>query len=135
MRSRIDEVPKLRSERTVIDANRFNQVRLALLRLGSPLRIPLTGLRGMDIIVDGKAWVCVDRTLYDLPVLAWTDFEYVERPGLHDPVTCLLHYYHVHADLITETVLATLVQALGAQLAQGTVATSEPTALPVRKIH
>lgn len=135
MRSRIDEVPKLRSERTVIDANRFNQVRLALLRLGSPLRIPLTGLRGMDIIVDSKAWVCVDRTLYDLPVLAWTDFEYTERPGLHDPVACLLHYYHVHADLITETVLATLVQALSAQLAQGAVATSEPTALPVRKIH
>ena len=132
MRSRIDEVPKLRSENAVIDAGRFNRIRLALLRLGSPLRVPLTGLRGMDIIVDNKAWVCVDRTLYDLPVLAWTDFGFTERPGLHKPVNCVLHFYHVHADLITETVLATLVQALSEQLAQNTVSTSSPTTLPVR---
>jgi len=96
----------------LIDGARYNQVRLGLLRLENPLRLKLTGLRGMDIILDNHAWVCVDRTMYDLPVLAWTDFEYADRNGLHEPVHCQLHFYHIHADLIIETVLATMTSVL-----------------------
>jgi len=116
MNSRIEDVPKLRTIRTEIEGNRYNQVRLGLLRLGSPVRLTLPGLRGMDIIIDNKAWVCVDRTLYDLPVLAWTNFETGSRCAIHTPVNCLLHYYHVHADLITETVLTTLLVVLAERL-------------------
>ncbi len=112
MKSRIEDTPKLRTISTEIESNRFNQVRLGLIRLGGPIRMKLPGLRGMDVIIDGQAWVCVDRTLYDLPVLAWTDFKSQHRTGIHEPVQCLLHYYHVHADLITETVLATIVSVL-----------------------
>lgn len=116
MKSRIEDVPKLRTIGTEIEGGRYNQVRLGLLRLGHPIRLALPGLRGMDVIVDPKAWVCVDRTLYDLPVLAWTDFEIQERKAIHEPVHCLLHYYHVHADLITETVLSTLLSVLAERL-------------------
>jgi hypothetical protein len=112
MKSRIENVPKLKTERMLIDGARYNQVRLGLLRLDNPLRLRLSGLRGMDIIMDNTAWVCVDRTMYDLPVLAWTNFETSERNGLHEPVCCQLHFYHIHADLIIETVLATMTAVL-----------------------
>ncbi|MFQ5469292.1 MAG: hypothetical protein ACE5EH_03190 [Gammaproteobacteria bacterium] len=116
MKSRIEDVPKLSTVSTMIDASRYNQVRLALSRIDSPLRIPLPGLRGMDMILESDAWVCVDRTLYDLPVLAWTDFKRLSSTGIHEPVKCLLHTYHIHADLITETVLSTLTRILGQKL-------------------
>ena len=112
MKTRIENVPKLKTERMLIDGSRYNQVRLGLLRLENPLRLKLTGLRGMDIILHNTAWVCVDRTMYDLPVLAWTDFESSRRQGLHEPVQCCLHFYHIHADLIIETVLATTTSVL-----------------------
>jgi len=115
MKTRIEDVPRLRSDRTAIEATRFNLVRLALLRLGGPIRLSLPGLRGMDLVVDRERWVCVDRGLYDLPILAWTDFSV--RHGLHTPVDCRRHYYHIHADLISETVLSTMTTLLGQRLA------------------
>lgn len=107
MNSRIDEVPKLRTLAVQIDGARYNQIRLGLIRFKCPLRVSLPGLRGMDLLLDHQSWVCVDRTLYDLPVLAWNDFDSTRRRGIHEPVSCLLHFYHIHADLITETVLST----------------------------
>jgi len=112
MKSRIEDVPKLKTEPSNIDSQLYNRTRLALLRLEDPLRLRLPGLRGMDILLDSQAWVCVDRTLYDLPVLAWTDFEHAKRDSLHAPVRCMLHYYHIHADLIGDTILETVNREL-----------------------
>ena len=112
MKSRIDDIPKLSTEPVSISASHYNQVRLGILRLENPLRIPLPRLRGMDIIINDKAWVCVDRTLYDLPVLAWTDFEVSHRDSLHTPVRCQLNFYHIEADLISETVLNALYKEI-----------------------
>ena len=131
MKSRIEDVPKLRTINTEIEGGRYNQVHLGLLRLGSPIRLGLPGLRGMDVIVDKQAWVCVDRTLYDLPVLAWTDFSHQDRSAIHEPVRCLLHYYHIHADLIAETVLSTLLSVLAERLGEKFTPTdSAVSALP-----
>ncbi len=116
MKTRIEDVPKLRTEQTSIDAPRYNQVRLALMRLNGQIRLPLPGLRGMDLILDRQSWVCVDRTLYDLPILAWTDFG--PRQGLHTSVDCLRHFYHINADLISETVLSTMTTLLGERLSE-----------------
>lgn len=132
MKTRIEDVPKLRTEQTSIDAPRYNLTRLSLLRLGGPLRLPLAGLRGMDLIIDADAWICVDRTLYDLPILAWTDFG--RREGLHEPTPCLRHYYHVNADLISETVLSTMMTLLGQRLATPSVQ-HEPRVLPLARPH
>jgi len=116
MKSRIEDVPKLKTEPSQIEGPLYNQARLALLRLENPLRLKLPGLRGMDVLLDSQAWVCVDRTLYDLPVLAWTDFDHTGRNGLHKPTRCLLHYYHIHADLIGNTILETVSRELGKRL-------------------
>lgn len=116
MKSHIEDIPKLRTEPAQIAGPLYNQARLAILRLEDPLRLKLPGLRGMDVLLDAQAWVCVDRTLYDLPVLAWTDFKQSERTGLHQPVHCLLHYYHIHADLIGDTILETVYRELGKRL-------------------
>jgi hypothetical protein len=118
MKSRIEDVPKLKTEPSHIEGPLFNQARLALLRLENPLRLRLPGLRGMDVLLDAQAWVCVDRTLYDLPVLAWTNFDQSNRGGLHKPVRCLLHYYHIHADLISRTILETVNRELNKRLRQ-----------------
>ncbi len=114
MKTRIEDVPRLRTDQTSIEAARFNLVRLGLLRLGGPIRLSLPGLRGMDLVIDRDRWVCVDRALYDLPILAWTDFS--PRHELHAPVACLRHYYHINADLISETVLSTMTTLLGERL-------------------
>lgn len=114
----IEHIPALHSETSSVDAPIYNRIRLGLLRADLPLRLPLTGLRGMDMVLDQHTWVCLDRTFYDLPVLAWTDFEPTARTGLQDPVSCRIHYYHVHADFIVHSVLSTTVHALRERAAQ-----------------
>ena len=105
MRSRLNDIPILKTIHSHMEASYYNQVCKALQRLGNPLRIELINLRGLDILIDNEAWVCVDRTMSDLPALAWTAFKPNQREGLHLPVPCELRFYHNHADLICGTVL------------------------------
>ncbi len=112
----LEDIPVIKISPVSIAAKNYNRIRLAILRLDNPLRIPLPGLRGMDLIADKEAWVCVDRTLYDLPVLAWTAFEHQNRSTLHLPVSCQLNYYHIHANVIAETVLTTTDRVLQERL-------------------
>lgn len=122
----LEDIPVIKISPVSIAAGNYNRIRLALLRLDNPLRIPLPGLRGMDLIADKEAWVCVDRTLYDLPVLAWTAFEHQGRSTLHLPVNCQLNYYHIHANVIAETVLTTTDRVLQEHL-RPYQASTEPT--------
>jgi len=99
---RLDEVPALKVLETTVPAHRFNRVRLALRRLGDPLRLALPKLRHLQVVLTGAVWVCVDSSLDDLPVVAWTDF--APRHALHTPVFCRLRIYHIHADLILDRI-------------------------------
>lgn len=99
-----------------IEALRFNRVRLALRRLANPLRFELDGLHGLDLSLEDEAWVCADRTLNDMPVLAWVKFATAARGGLHLPVACELRYYHAHAHVIRAKVLALMDETLDARL-------------------
>lgn len=125
MAMKLDDVPVIKIKPAVVEAEKYNRVRLGLLRLENPLRFALPGLRGMDAVITDKAWICVDRTLYDLPVLAWTEFETSSRSGLHEPVTCKLYHYHVHANVIAGTVLNTVDRLLQERLRSHSV-TSQP---------
>lgn len=116
MATRLEDVPVIKVKPSTIEAEIYNRIRLGLIRLENPLRLTLPGLRGMDVLLDDKAWVCVDRTLYDLPVLAWTDFQTQSRAGLHAPIECRVNYYHIHANVIAETVLATTDRLLKERL-------------------
>lgn len=105
MKSRLDDVPVLKARSTSVDAAHFNTIRLGLLRLGAPLRYQLEGLRGLDILMDDQLWLCVDRTMDDLPVLAWKDFELASRASLDEAIPCTMLYFHAHADKIEQEVL------------------------------
>ena len=114
MYSRIDEVPALRVTRSSVDAADYNRIRLALLRLGEPLRLSLRGLRDLDVLLGREAWICVDRTLNDLPVIAWTRFAIAGRSDLQAPVLCELRCYHAQAGMI----LAPVREEIAVQLAE-----------------
>ena len=88
MKSRLNDIPIIKSVPSYVGATHFNRVRLSQIRLDNSLRLELFSLRGLDIVIDDDAWVCIDRTLGDLPVLAWTDFDKDSRKGLHQPVSC-----------------------------------------------
>ena len=116
MTTRLEDVPVIKISSTAIHAPVYNRLRLATLRLESPLRLSLTGLRGMDFLMDEAAWICVDRTLYDLPIIAWTNFQTLGRDSLLTPVECHIHYYHIHANVIADTVLTTVDTFLQEQM-------------------
>lgn len=118
MKSRLNDIPIIKSVPSYVGATHFNRVRLSQIRLDESLRLELFSLRGLDIIIENDAWVCIDRTLGDLPVLAWTDFDKNNRNGLHQPVPCKLRFYHNHADLICGTVLDDLGRILERRLSK-----------------
>jgi len=124
MSTRIENVPKLRTVPASINAELYNIALLATLRLEAPLRIRLPGLRTIDVVINRNAWICLDRTMYDLPALAWTHINQKGRNALHTPVDCELHYYHIHANISAHKVLTSLYGALEEVL--GNAASSQP---------
>ena len=106
MNKRLEGIPIYEHIPGRIEAKVYNEIRLGLLRLKkSSLRIQLQGLRTLDIILEEDAWVVVDNTLADAPIMAWLDFELPSRTSLHEPIPCTINYYHAHASIIRERVL------------------------------
>lgn len=113
---RLKEVPAFSSFPTQVEPIHFNQIRLALRRLSNPIRLELSNQRNVDMIIDNDSWVCVDRSMNDLPIVAWTDFETRDRNSLLAPVKCNLHYYHGAAGLIVRDALSITYRLLSEQL-------------------
>jgi len=103
--ARLADLPIFERRSDTVDGHFYNHARLALKRLGNPTRLSLEGLRGLDFVIENEIWVCVDRTLNDIPVLAWVDFNSNGRSALHEPVRCELRFYHCHAGVIRARVL------------------------------
>lgn len=116
MNSRLDDLPRYSSRTCLLPAATYNRVRLGLIRLGSPLRFALPGLRTLEIILDKEHWICVDSGLNDYPILAWVEFQHAERSALHTPVPCRLFTYHAHAELVEPQVLDKTEAVLGHRL-------------------
>jgi len=108
----------LRTMPKSIEAAIYNHVRLALRRLGSPLRVAVPGHRGLEIILDDHHWLCVDANAEDQPVMAWLDFDVHHRDNLHEPVSCTLELYHRYAGLVMGSALDSLDETLSDQLKQ-----------------
>lgn len=100
MYTRHQEVPVYQYREGVVAAKVYNQVRLALTRLHSPLRMALPGLKNLDVILQDDAWIIVDRNLHDVPVIAWTEFDTRQRDNLYRPLLCQIRLFHVSAGLI-----------------------------------
>ena len=95
-----------------VEAACYNRGRLAILRLGSPLRITLSSHRGLEVLLDNNMWLCVDSFKDDQPVLAWREFKTFARDDLHQPIACELWLYHSCAGLVMGSALDDLHQAL-----------------------
>ncbi len=110
MYQRHNEVPIYATRDSRVEADQYNHVASAL-HQHKELRLPLPGLRNLALILQRDAWVVVDASLEDLPVLAWCDFQHV-RSQLHQPVPCRLRYYHAHAGMLLKRVLEAMVLLL-----------------------
>lgn len=125
MRSRLDDLPVFETRHVNVRAEDFNLVYIALKRLGSPLRVELPRLRTLDLVLEKDAWIVVDRSLNDIPVVAWIDFNVSHRQTLHEPVACERRTYHTHALLIIDKVFEAMHLILGEKLEAVSPAGSE----------
>lgn len=114
MSTRTRDLPVYAARPDRIEARRYNLWRLARRRFGKSLRLPLSGVSGMELIMEDREWVVVDTRQADLPVLAWVDFD--GRSTLHEPVGCTLNYYHFAATRLRAEVLEIMEQALAEKL-------------------
>lgn len=117
MKSYLTDIPIYQTSKTTVSAEHFNLVQIALKRIGSPIRLKLPKLRTLDFLLDEETWIIVDRSLNDIPVMAWLDFETKDR-GLHEPLHCTLNLYHAHANIIQTRVIEAMTLLLGEKLAE-----------------
>ena len=82
------------------------------MHLGTPISVRLPGLKGIELILEANAWIVLDRSRGEVPVLAWVDFRPSSQRGLHEPVDCTLHYYHYMASGIRAKVLERMADVL-----------------------
>lgn len=116
MREPPGDIPPLRTMPKEIPAGCYNRVRLALIRLGKPLRINLTRHRGLVIVLSDAAWYCVDSLAEDQLIMVWREFASAGRDDLTEPVACELLLYHHCAGLVMGSALGDLEQAIEARL-------------------
>ncbi len=110
------DLPRYSSADIEIDSALYNRARIALHRLGSPLRFPLPLLRHLDMILDEETWIVVDNSLNDIPIMAWLDFQVGHRSALHTPIPCKFYTYHCHAEAICPQLLETVTDELARRL-------------------
>ena len=111
--TRHNEVQMLDSYANTIDAQYFNVAQTALKRSKEPIRFKIPTLNHLDLLVQQDAWIIVDRVLYDMPFVAWTDFEIDERDNLHKPIPCQVRLYHFAARMVLNTTLKAMQDILG----------------------
>ncbi len=112
----IDKLSSAHTLQKVIDPADYNRIRLALRRIGTPLRLTLENMRCLDVILDDEYWICIDTCAHERPVMAWTSFQISERSALHESVTCELRLYHVHGGLVMGEVMENIGHELQQRL-------------------
>lgn len=121
MYSRLEDVPVYESFSTTVNALHFNHVQRALNKLGESIRLSIPRMRHLDLILEKQAWIIVDRVLNDVPIAAWTDFKTSPRDNIHQPISCTLKLFHVHAHLILDRSLEAMELMLGELLPEGDI--------------
>ena len=99
-----------------VSAGCYNHVRLALLRLGKPLRVALAQHPGLEMELHDDIWWCLDSFANDQPIMAWQAFAVHGRSDLTESVACELMLYHYCAGLVMGTVPNDLEQVLETRL-------------------
>ncbi len=110
----VRDIPAIRSLPYSLEAALYNQVRLALLRIGSPLELELEKL-GVDLVLEKTCWVGYHCQQISLPLIAWEGFD-TNRNALDTPVACTMHLYHQHSWLRMPQILLALEKELQLRL-------------------
>ena len=116
MKSRLDNIPVYDTRQFPIRVQDYNLAKIALKRLGSPIRMEIPNLRTLDFILEDDLWVIVDRSLNDAPVIAWLNIRDQDRKNLHEDILCEQRTYHTHAMIIIDKALEALQLLLGEKL-------------------
>ena len=116
MTTRITDMPVYEKRDGQVDAALYNLWRRARLHGNLPLRIELPEQKQMVLIVEEDSWVVVDQNQYDLPMLAWVEFQDAGRDSLHTPVACTMNFYHYMASRLRQPALECLAEALEEKL-------------------
>ena len=130
--TRHDEVPQLGARAGKVDAVFYNHVQTALKQLGSQIRLKIPKLKHLDLILQNDAWIIVDITLNDVPVVAWTNFETRGRTSLHEPIQCEIRFFHYAASMILNRTLEAMELMLG-ELLEQELHHEKSDVLPIRK--
>ena len=102
------EVPVFEYRHGTLDARSFNRARVAQRRSNPSLRLALPRLKHLDIIIQADAWIVVDCSLSDVPVIAWTEFDRGPMNALHTPVQCQIRLFHANAAALLSIALLEL---------------------------
>lgn len=116
MKSRLEDLPTFETRQAAAKAIHYNLVHVALKRLGTPLRFVLPKLQNLDLHLEKEAWIVVDKSMSDIPIMAWVDFDTSGRANLHKDIPCTLKIYHSHAGLLIKTVMEAMTLLIGEQL-------------------
>lgn len=98
-----------------VPARVYNLWRRYWIKHGKPLRFALAGIPPMALDLEERLWTCVDASLNDAPVIAWSDFRDRGRP-LHAAVPCVVTHFHFGACAIRDRVLDALANELATRL-------------------
>jgi len=116
MVTRIHDMPVYATRCDEVQPSLYNLWRRARLHDLLPLRFDLPGMLQMTLIIEQDCWVVVDQNQYDLPVMAWVDFQDEHRDSLHTAVTCTINYYHYLANQLQGKILQLMTEYLQTQL-------------------
>jgi hypothetical protein len=119
MYERLRDLPVLDSYPSRIPAPVWNAWRRYRARSHRERCFGLEGLPPLSLLLEEDAWVIVDSSLYDLPILAWTGFAEAEGRGLHEPVPCTVRHYHQGASKIRNQALALMQEELERRMKGG----------------
>lgn len=118
MYERLRDCPALSEYSYRMPAEAWNIWRRYWMHQRQPTCFGLEALPPMSLLLDEREWVLVDSSLYDMPVLSWTDFQDKGRTALHEPVPCTVREYHQGAAKIRNKALQLMAEELAARLRQ-----------------
>lgn len=118
MYERLNDLPPLDSYPSRIPAAVWNVWRRYRVRHPDASCFGLEGLPPLSLRLDGDSWVVMDSNLYDLPILAWCDFQDSPERGLHEPVPCTVRHYHQGASKVRNQTLELMQEELERRLSK-----------------
>ena len=117
MRFDVDDpdIMPLRIFPQLMEASLYNTIRLGILRIANPLILTLDKQPNIKCYLHSNKWIFVDTILHEFPLVVWRDFDLKNR-GIHEPVHCNVHVYHMMAGRLMGTGLYAVQDYINTEL-------------------